>query len=52
MHILNDKMTTKNEEPQIHSLQQSQISIAAKMMADTFFPDPYLAISFPMNVIA
>ncbi|MFN7761736.1 MAG: hypothetical protein ACK5RE_13830 [Pseudanabaena sp.] len=40
MHILNDKMTTKNEEPQILSLQQSHISIAAKMMADTFFVDP------------
>ena len=31
MHILNDKMTTKNEEPQTLSLQQSQISIAAKI---------------------
>jgi ribosomal protein S18 acetylase RimI-like enzyme len=47
MHILNDKMTTKNEEPQIFSLQQSQISIAAKMMADTFFPDPLSCYLLP-----
>ena len=47
MHILNDKMTTKNEEPQTLSLQQSQISIAAKMMADTFFPDPLSCYLLP-----
>ena len=40
MNIINDKMNVRNEEPQILSLQQSQISVAAKMMATTFFPDP------------
>ena len=38
MNTINDKMTVRNEEPQILSLQQSQISVAAKMMATTFFP--------------
>jgi hypothetical protein len=40
MNTHNDKMTLSNLEAQIHTLQQSHISIAAKMMAATFFPDP------------
>jgi ribosomal protein S18 acetylase RimI-like enzyme len=40
MNILNDKMTVRNEDPQILSLQQSQIPVAAKMMAITFLNDP------------
>jgi hypothetical protein len=47
MTILNDKMTVRNEEPQILSLQQSHISIAAKMMADTFFVDPLSCYLIP-----
>ena len=47
MNILNDKMNVRNEEPQILSLQQSQISVAAKMMATTFFPDPLSCYLIP-----
>ncbi|MBD2315439.1 GNAT family N-acetyltransferase [Phormidium tenue] len=47
MTILNDKMTVRNEEPQILSLKQSHISIAAKMMADTFFVDPLSCYLIP-----
>jgi predicted GNAT family N-acyltransferase len=47
MNIFNDKMTVRNEESQILSLQQSQISVAAKMMAATFFPDPLSCYLIP-----
>jgi len=47
MNILNDKMNVRNEEPQILSLQQSQISVAAKMMATTFFSDPLACYLIP-----
>jgi hypothetical protein len=47
MNIINDKMTVRNEEPQILSLQQSQIPAAAKMMAATFFPDPLSCYLIP-----
>ena len=50
MNILNDKMTVGNEEPQILSLQQSQIHDAAKMMADTFFNDPLSCYLIPNDL--
>jgi ribosomal protein S18 acetylase RimI-like enzyme len=40
-------MTVRNEDPQILYLQQSQIPAAAKLMAETFFPDPLSCYLIP-----
>ncbi len=47
MNIDNNKMSITNKEPQITSFPQSQISNAAKMMADTFFGDPLSCYLIP-----
>jgi len=40
-------MTVRNKDPQILYLQQSQIRDAAKLMAETFFPDPVCCYLMP-----
>ncbi len=47
MNIHNFDQTIRTEEPQIILLQQSQIPIAAKMMADTFLGDPLTCYHIP-----
>lgn len=47
MNIYNNKLILSPEEVQILSLQQPQISMAAKMMAATFFTDPLSCYLIP-----
>jgi|GEM_PF-243981 len=47
MNIDNEAMVISKEEPQIIFLPQSQISNAAKMMADAFFGDPLCCYLIP-----
>lgn len=50
MNIHNYDLTIRNKESQILSLEQSQIPVAAKMMADTFFNDPLACYLIPSDL--